>query len=289
MENTILSETSLAFRYINCQCFEIRLPNGKTLVTDPCYDFPKNLSDPRADLFRLEGFHTEDLEGCDYVLLNHTHGDHISNLEEVILHFSPVVICHSGVAAEIAQACPQTELTSIYPVDYNGTYYFDGFRLQTFHGQHKPQRFTWEKSMAEGDMISQNPRLTRLHTIGGFFNINFLITLDNGFRIGFVGGTDDGSGQWLSQYRPNMVMRNKLRNEMNVESVAQDWFSFMKQSWAQYVVPMHFEVWENQNPGFSEKTFARANELAREAGLACRMVPVRRTQWYRLHMDIVAD
>lgn len=286
MKDLLMQAESVSFRWINCQCFEIKLPNGKTIVTDPCYDYKKNPDAPLADLFRLEGFKTEDLEGCDYVILNHTHGDHIANLGQVIERFSPKVICHSGVAGEIAQVYQDMELTSIYPVDYDGAYYFDGFKMETFHGEHKPQRFTWRRTMAEGDIISQDSRLTRLHALGGLFNMNYLLTLDNGFRIAFVGGASDGMEERLRTLRPNIALRNKISNDMDVEHVAEDWLEFMEQSCAQFVVPMHFEVWENQNPGFSEKTFKLANETAVKGGLACRILSPKRTKWYRVNMNI---
>lgn len=66
----------------------------------------------------------------------------VTNLEELVNRFHPTVICHSGVAAEIAQVCNEMFLTDLYPVDYNGTYYLDGFQLETFHGTHKSQRMT---------------------------------------------------------------------------------------------------------------------------------------------------
>lgn len=286
MKDLLMQAESVSFRWINCQCFEIKLPNSKTIVTDPCYDYKKNPDAPLADLFRLEGFKTEDLDGCDYVILNHTHGDHIANLGQVIERFSPKVICHSGVAGEIAQVYQDMELTSIYPVDYDGAYYFDGFKMETFHGEHKPQRFTWRRTMAEGDIISQDSRLTRLHALGGLFNMNYLLTLDNGFRIAFVGGASDGMEERLRTLRPNIALRNKISNDMDVEHVAEDWLEFMEQSCAQFVVPMHFEVWENQNPGFSEKTFKLANEMAVKGGLACRILSPKRTKWYRVNMNI---
>ena len=286
MENLMLSTECCKFRWINCQCFEIRLPNGKTIITDPCYDYPENPDVPMANLFRLEGFTTEDIQNCDYVILNHTHGDHISNLGEIIRKFSPTVICHTGVAAEIAQVYREMELTSIYAVDYQGTYYFDGFSMETFHGEHKPQRFTWKRSVEEGDIISQNPDLTRLHTLGGLFNMNYLLTFDNGFRLAFVGGTNDGMEERLRTLRPNIVLRNKLTNAMDLEQVAKDWYSFMEESYAQIVVPMHFEVWENQQPGFSSQTFDRANEMAVENGLNCRILTPKRTEWYSMQMCV---
>lgn len=286
MGEIVLQTESCSLRWINCQCFEIRLPNGRTIITDPCYDYPENSKNPVADLFRLRGFTTDDLEGCDYLILNHTHGDHIANLEEVIMKFHPVVICHSGVAAEIGKVCQDMELTSLYPVDYDGTYCFDGFKLETFHGSHKPQRFTWRQSMAEGDEISGQEKLARLHTLGGLFNMNFLITLEHGFRIAFIGGLDDGMAERLRTVRPNIALRNKITNDRDVEQVAADWYGFMEKSYAQTVIPMHFEVWENMEPGFAGKTFFRANQMAKEKGLNCRMLSPQRTQWYRVLMTL---
>lgn len=286
MNTDMLTAVSCSFRWINCQCFEIRLPGGKTIITDPCYDYPENPDSPLADLFRLRGFTTNDIDACDYIILNHTHGDHIANLGELIRRFSPVVICHSGVAAEIAKVYEDMELTSIYPVDYDGRYYFDGFRMDTFHGVHKPQRFTWRRSMEEGDIMTQDPGLSRLHTLGGFFNLNYLLTLENGFRIAFVGGTNDGMDERLRELCPNIALRNKITNDLDVEQVAGDWYQFMAQSRAQFVIPMHFEVWENQEPGFAKQTFRRANEKAEQSGLHCRIMSPERTQWYQVSMGI---
>lgn len=287
MEKIMLKTSCCSLRWINCQCFEIKLPNGKTILTDPCYDYPDNPGHSVADLFRLRGFSTSDLEGCDYLILNHTHGDHMANLEEVVMKYNPMVICHSGVAAEIAQACQDMPLTSIYAVDYDGTYYFDRFRLETFHGVHKPQKFTWRQCMSDGDDISQQQKLTRLHTLGGLFNMNYLITMENGFRLAFVGGMDDGMSERLRVLRPNIALRNKITNEKNVEQVAEDWYGFMKESCAQMVIPMHFEVWENMEPGFSGQSFEAANKLAEESGLNCRMLAPKRTEWYEIQMSVV--
>ena len=288
MNEPLMRTESLAFRWINCQCFEIRLPNGKTIITDPCYDYPENPRDQIADVFRLRGFTTEDITACDYIILNHTHADHMSNLEELVNRFHPVVICHTGVANEIAQVCDRMMLTDLYPVDYGDTYYLDGFRLQTFHGTHKRQRFSWTESMQAPDAISQSEKLKKLHTMGSYFNMNFVITLENGFTMAFVGGNDDGMAEHLRRIRPNIAFRNKITNDMDVENVARDWFGFMQESFSQYVIPMHFEVWENRNPGFSEKTFERANALAETANLPCRMLSPKRTVWYSLCLDWMA-
>ncbi len=285
----MMENDSVSFRWINCQCFEFRLPNGKTIITDPCYDYPENPDSRIAEAFRLRGFHTEDLEGCDYVILNHTHCDHIANLGDVIRRFHPVVICHTGAAAEIAEVYgDDLPLTSVYPVDYNGRYYFDGFTLDTYHGAHKPQKFLWNVSMAGPDDMTQSEKLKRLHTIGGFFNMNFVITLENGFKTAFVGGLDDGMEEKLRSIRPNILLRNKLTNDMDAGTVAGDWLRVLKNSYAQIVVPMHFEVWENLEPGFAEQTFIMANERAGKEGITARILPVKRTEWYTVRLSVIA-
>ena len=208
----------------------------------------------------------------------------MSNLEELVNRFHPTVICHSAVAAEIAAVCEDMYLTDLYPVDYNGTYYLDGFRLDTFHGTHKAQRFTWKSSMAAPDGISQSEKLKRLHTLGSPFNMNFILNLSNGFSLAFVGGNDDGMEEQVRKFRPNVALRNKITNPMDVDAVAGDWLGFMKESYSQYVIPMHYEVWENMNPGFSKQTFDKANEMAVEEGIATRMLWPERTVWYRLFL-----
>lgn len=51
---------SFKFRYINAQCYEFILPNGKHLITDP-YITPTNLVGFRP-------FHVDEIEQCDYIL-----------------------------------------------------------------------------------------------------------------------------------------------------------------------------------------------------------------------------
>lgn len=57
-------------------------------------------------------------KGGDYVFMNHTHADHIANLQEVCDRFHPTVIAHSAVCMELARQF-FLPLTSLYPVDYD--------------------------------------------------------------------------------------------------------------------------------------------------------------------------
>ena len=109
--NNLVTSTALTFRWLNGQCFEFRFPNGKTLITDPWYQGCGKLGN-RC----LPNFTTDQLEGGDYIFLNHTHGDHTANVQDVYDRFHSTVITHSATAMEVAR-CFNVPLTSIYPVD----------------------------------------------------------------------------------------------------------------------------------------------------------------------------
>ena len=83
-----VTSQALKIRWISVQCYEIVLPNGKVIVTDPFYldaakfdgmvDLTKNQQMER-DVYAQRGFSVDDFTGADYIILNHVHGDH-SNL-----------------------------------------------------------------------------------------------------------------------------------------------------------------------------------------------------------------
>ena len=83
-----MDSQALRLRWISVQCYEIVLPGGKVLVTDPFYwdishfdgmaELTKNQK-MEKEIYAQSGFSVDDFTGADYILLNHVHGDH-SNL-----------------------------------------------------------------------------------------------------------------------------------------------------------------------------------------------------------------
>ena len=66
-----MSKSKIKLRYLSCQSYEIIMPNGKHLLTDPAYG---------ERWGKLEGYGTftaDQIKQCDYILLSHTHIDHI--------------------------------------------------------------------------------------------------------------------------------------------------------------------------------------------------------------------
>ena len=177
---TLCTTQGLKFRWINGQCFEFVFPNGKVLLSDPYFDDNEHF--PVGKGMNLQNFHVEDIERVDYLFVNHTHFDHIYNLQQVVDRFHPVVICHSAVAMELAKT-HKIPLTSIYPVDFGDRYYFDGFWMDTYHGTHHKLPHDYEQMQKEwpgNDLMA----------MGSIYNVNIVLTTPEGMRIAFLGGND---------------------------------------------------------------------------------------------------
>ena len=71
----------IRFRYIYCQCYEIVLPGGVTIVTDPFISGA------------VDDFTIDDLSGADYIILSHTHFDHDMDTRKIWDKFHGRIIC----------------------------------------------------------------------------------------------------------------------------------------------------------------------------------------------------
>ena len=78
----------LRMRWLGTACFEIVMPNGKTLVIDPFVD--EAVSSPVT---------SDQFEGCDYMFLTHGHYDHILDAGKLAARFNPIIYC-SRLASE---------------------------------------------------------------------------------------------------------------------------------------------------------------------------------------------
>lgn len=289
--STQATSRMLQFRWLDAQCIQIRLPNGKVILCDPFFPSATNpweIEDKNAELYYLDKpFSVEDLKQVDYLILNHTHGDHILKLEEIFRMYHPIVIIHSAMAEGLART-HEIWLSSIYPVDLNGRYYFDGFTLDTFHGTHHPVRYSFREGMEMPGFV-ENRRADELNILGGLFNMNFIITTDSGFKIGFVGGDDDADCRIFEQNTPDILFRNKLHSSNSNYDVARDWADYLIRTHASLMVPMHHEKWLKTKPGYTTDIVNQMNQYLIEQHANARVLNAERTRWYRVNLSICAE
>ncbi|MBQ9048732.1 MAG: MBL fold metallo-hydrolase [Solobacterium sp.] len=276
----LVNSTALKFRWINGQCFEFKLNNGVTLLTDPWFHMEEG--DGMLKEMCPPGFTLDDIEGADYVFLNHTHGDHTANLEEVVEKFHSTVITHSGNVLELMKV-NNIPVTDMYPVDYEGTYYFDGFILETHHATHHRQPGNLEKGLARH---AGDPKALA-NAMGGTFNMNFVLTTAQGMRIAFIGGNDDGMIERLQgTNKPNIIIRNKMASSKVKEGVAENFAAWFMAADTQILVPMHYETWLTKDPEFAAKMITDMNRIMEENGKVGRVAPMVRGKWYTLDLAI---
>lgn len=280
----MITSSALKFRWINGQCFEFKLSNGKTLITDPWY-----ACEGRMGKKCPPGFTTDNLEGGDYIFLNHGHGDHTANIQDVYDKFHGTLIAHSATCMELAR-CFRIPLTSIYPVDFEGIYYFDGFVLETHHGTHHKIKDDYKATMERFSGNTEMPGSPELNAMGGVFNMNFVLTTEQGMRIAFIGGNDDGMLQRLQgKNKPNLIIRNKMAGSNVKTNVAEDFAEWFAGADTQLLVPMHYETWLTEDPEFAQAMIDGMNRIMAEKGKVGRVAPMERGKWYALELSIVED
>lgn len=111
-------------RWLGTACFEIVLPSGKTLVTDPFVD--DSVSAPIT---------ADKVEGCDYLFLTHGHYDHILDVGKLAGRFDPTIYCsHTVCESLITQLGVNPD--KIRPVIVGNTIYENDLTIEVLQGTH---------------------------------------------------------------------------------------------------------------------------------------------------------
>ena len=272
----------ISFRWLNGQCFEIKLSNGKTIITDPMLRDPL-LGIEKGAQYRIPDFSIDEITGADYIIVNHSHGDHVIDLGVLAKKFNSTVICHEAAAYEIARVFDLLP-TNVFPVASNDVYYFDDFKLETFHGMHRKLRSTISGGR---DMVKETfgvEGLAYLGDLGSLFNVNFVLTTNENIRIGFSAGDyfGDTARKWQDVH-PNIVLRHRLNKGPQAPLMFAD---VLEKTGAQLLIPMHHEDWVYSEPGYTEKVVDEVNAIMENKGIAGRALAPQRCKWYELSMSV---
>lgn len=276
---TSIAVPILRFRWIHAQCFQIELPGGKILMTDPF--FPQN---PKAwKEVCTPAFDADELGKVDYVTINHSHFDHTANLPDLFKQAQPTVICDRIFARELSAAFQVPE-ACIRPIVPGLTYHFDDFTLNTFSGNHTDlgtvSNFDGGKMFAD----PENPMIGPLNSYGCLYNTNYAFTLKNGFFVGFAAGVDltDLQAAWKNR-RPGLLLRQRIATA-SAESYAEECASLG----AQLVLPMHQDASCAENSDMN--LFAqKVNGRFVQKNCTARMFNPQRLKWYSLESRICLD
>ena len=284
---------TVRLRWLNVQSYEIQLQNGKHILFDPQLSSPLP-GDEAAKYYRIPDEYAltrDSIDRLDYMIINHTHCDHIIDFKYLAEKHKPLIICPETVAYELARAF-DVPFTSFYPVGAGETHEFPEFTLSTLHGCHMPQPFTYSNmpNILETSYGVSGTGTMELGHLGGLYALNYTLTLDTNLRIGFFAGRMDlpsyPAMQEMKKYHPNVLIRQiPVRLPENpAELFAEE----LLQTGAQVMLPMHHESFEIDaaRHDFAEKMFDEINERVRAAGGIGRVFRPERGKWYSVGVGL---
>ena len=164
-------------RWLGTACFEINVDERQTVVIDPYLDDCANAP-----------IRSEQVEGCDLILLTHGHYDHVLDVGRLVERFQPSIYCSTEVASALIEhqgVDPQC-FTSITAGD---SIEREGFRVEVVRGVHV-------------DFVSEYERLTGKEFIGDGGG-DFSKMLREGLEV-LLGPVNppEQLEEWMAKYPP---------------------------------------------------------------------------------------
>ncbi len=295
-----IESLALKIRWISVQCYEIVLPGGKVLVTDPFYwdmshfdgltELTRN-QQMEKQVYAQTGFSVDDFTGADYMLLSHVHGDHSNLTGELWNRFYGRVLVPAECAMEVAQAY-DIPYAAIYPLYPGNTYYFDDFTLKTYPGAHdnrafregKFQRPSDPRCLYDGMEGFGIPCPSNLGPLGSMFNQNFLIETKNNYRIDFSAGRDfEEHLEHMRDEKPNLMLRHRIRSYS-----PEQYADMIEKMGAQLMMPLHHNNARASGEDLNAY-FRQVNEILISRGSAARVFNPEHYRWYQICTSITAE
>ena len=115
---------TVKLRWLGYACFEMVLPSGKVLVTDPYIDYSSTAP-----------ISCQEVTGADYITLTHGHFDHITDVGTLAHKFGSSVICSRTVAGPLAELF-DLNADKLIKVTAGDTVTLDDLRVEVMKGQH---------------------------------------------------------------------------------------------------------------------------------------------------------
>ena len=269
-EITKVDVPTMQIRWWNANMYEFKFPDGTKVLFDPF--LPNKEEKPNWAHYDC-GFYPKDVDKVDYVVINHTHGDHVGYLKEIYDMYQPVILCHNAAAYRL---CKDLDIpfTSVIPFQYDQTLDFGSFKMTTH-----PCRHTGGGRKPSEGGPDMGTNLEILNEYGSLFNTNFVFTTTNNFRIGFVAGRYDANERNAIIPEELNVMIRQCGTTIRTgkaELLADEFMS----TGASILFPLHHE--QCYAAADLNAFVAQENEILAQRGYPGRMIFPQRTKWYNL-------
>ncbi len=117
-------------RWINTAGFDIEMANGKHILIDPF------ISGTTPDGIVCWPMPLEEIEGCDYLILSHTHVDHAADVGQIQRRFPKLRLFVGDLSADALCEEQDLDCARMYRVRSGEVYEFDDLKIEVFSGRH---------------------------------------------------------------------------------------------------------------------------------------------------------
>lgn len=142
----------IEMRWLGTACFEIVIPNGKTLVIDPYVD--DSVSAPIS---------SDEFEGCDYLFLTHGHYDHILDAGKLAARFDPTIYGNQA-ACKSLEAHLGVNPDRIRPVTVGDTIMKNDLTIKVLQGTHVDFKDEYKRMMGT-DITPEAPVMEAVEAV----------------------------------------------------------------------------------------------------------------------------
>lgn len=268
----------VSIRWFIENCMEIKLANGKTIVVDPMIIRDAGETDNEIAKSYVTGYSADDLEGCDYIILTHIHGDHIGALKQVHERFPNAPVLVNGWSAWPLAKYLDMPLGAFIPMTDGCEYDFDGFKIKWLQGRHTPAVGAMTPSQFAVGGSETEQWVNRLGTI---YNSNFILFLENSMTLAMDGGRYEPNLSRLDLYKPNIVFCHSMKD---LNATAETFCDALTRSGAQYLFPLCAQI---QGEG-TETAIRLTNEKLQAAGYPGRALNPKCGKWIDFSMGLSA-
>jgi L-ascorbate metabolism protein UlaG (beta-lactamase superfamily) len=174
---------SIKMRWLGWACFEIVLPSGKVIITDPFIDYS-----PSSPI------KTDQLTGADYLALTHTHFDHCTDVGILAKKFNSKIICSSSTSGRLIEYF-DLDWTNVIRVRAGDKIAFDDLEVEAIRAEHIYMPIKKEDELTQDwpaplDQMMPSMITAGLHQmpVRDMEMINFLFQTSDNLRILMFGG-----------------------------------------------------------------------------------------------------
>jgi hypothetical protein len=227
----------MRIRWIDTSCFEIETDQGKRIVTDPYIDECPN-----------HPISSDDVEAMDYILISHTHFDHISQLDKFFEAYRPKIL--SGTIAGL-HLLNGLDLSGqcMYGMEDRESLDFGDTRFLRLSGRHTipgraSRHLVRESKIMSGYNGSFPMSFTKAHISlmkEGYYEFsNFLIeTRDNTSILLWGGSVTDDQIEKVRGIHPDIILMQIPSNP--ADSIGK----LIGTCGASYVIPHHHDTYQD--------------------------------------------